>query len=119
MKRGPRWIVLLDQTYLKAFGTIYEDTKYISRFSEPLWHTSIFCIRRLFVAIAVVFSQDFLLLQVAVYAYANILMLGFYMNVKPLQDKFSNIIETLNESFVLLTFYHVVIFLPGLMPEEF
>ena len=112
------FVALVNEDFLKRYGTLYDQTRYYSIFPESLWTVPFFCVRRLLVCFSVVFSNEFLVLQLAIYLYGIIFVLGFLMRVKPMQGKLMNYAEIMNEMFVLVTFYHCVLFFPGLVEVE-
>ena len=101
--------MLQDPDFMIKFDTLYQNVRVYSPREDPLWNTTMFCVRRLLVALVTVFCMDFLFMQIAVYMYSTIYILSYQLTAKPLHATLSNQIELMNDFFILLTCYFMLI----------
>lgn len=75
----------------------------------PIWWSFIFLIRRLVVAAFTVFVQHFRLLQVTAIMYSALGGASFIVICWPFEDKILNIVELINEVFLLVNSYFALL----------
>ena len=83
----------------------------------PLLTTTWFLVRRLLVAIVTVFCVWFRWLQIFVCIVLTMLTLSFLLTVKPYETRLMNAIEVINESYVLITCYTLLLYADLLVKE--
>ena len=79
--------------------------------STPLFIPLIFMLKRLLIAFATVtFNPQHNQLLVSTYVFVQVVSLSFVISEKPMNQLFLNIVEGLNETFILITAYHLILF---------
>lgn len=70
---------------------------------------AIFCLRRLLLAILIVIVKDILVLQIAAYIYSTLIMVYYLKIMQPKESIMINRLEVMNESFMLLSTYFMLV----------
>ena len=69
-----------------------------------------FCLRRLALALSTTFINDHILPSLAIYFYGSIFVVSIGLSQKPLDGRWFNILENLNETFIIITGYFMLFF---------
>ena len=69
-----------------------------------------FCLRRLALACTTVFLNNHIIPSLALCSYSSIAIIGIGLSEKPLNGKWWNILENLNEAFIIITGYFMLLF---------
>lgn len=70
---------------------------------SALYHTSLFLVRRLLFAVVVIHCQVSIVLQVVLADILSTLLLIFFVTIKPMEDRLSNVVQFVNEAVVLVS----------------
>ena len=99
---------LEDENTKKQFGSTYEELRMNSK--AALLFNVIYMVRRLFFAAVAVFLDSLPSIQVALVILHCLLVLMYLVRVRPFADPVMNIMEILNEAFIMAATYHLLIF---------
>ena len=69
-----------------------------------------FCFRRLALACSTTFMNDHIVPSLAIYFYGSIFVVSIGVSQKPLEGRWFNILENLNETFIIITGYFMLLF---------
>ena len=105
------------QNQLHRFKPIYDGLD--PRKSSGLMYFVIFCYRRLLYIFILVYMKDWPAMQVFTKIYVTLISMFYILKVQPHDDSFTNKMEVINESCILLFNYHLLLLLnsPGGPPE--
>lgn len=77
----------------------------------PLWHPTIFLVKRLLIALATAsFNPQHNQIIISIYLFVQVFSLSYVIAFKPMNEPFLNLLEGLNETFVLVTAYMMLLF---------
>ena len=99
---------LEEAVFEQKFGTLYSNHN--TRRTTIIVSMPIFCLKRLLVAFGTVFVIQPLAFNIMVYIYISIFSLGFNLTVRPLNTRALNLIDNINESFILISSYFMMAF---------
>ena len=71
---------------------------------------SLFCFKRLLIAFITAKLQEPISISILTYTKLSIFTIGYTINQKPYKSKILNVIDVINESFLLVTGYYMIIF---------
>jgi len=100
-----------DKEFRRKFDPLFENLRNDEeQLQATLFYASIFMIRRLLLAIAIVFMNHLLIGQIYFSVFASLLVMMFATFYRPFKKRFENNLEILNEVSVLLFSYSTFIF---------
>jgi len=100
-----------DKEFRRKFIPLFENLRNDEeQLQATLFYASIFMIRRLLLAIAIVFMNHLLIGQIYFSVFASLLVMMFATFYRPFKKRFENNLEILNEVSVLLFSYSTFIF---------
>ena len=97
-----------DQTFRKKFETLYQNVK--PENVGVFIHSTLFCVKRLAIALATVFANQFTVLMIFIYSNGSLVSFIYVSNFKPMASRFLNRIELFNEAFIILSSYWLILF---------
>jgi len=111
---------LNDPEFLEKYGTLYQnlkkgDEKKKVETGVICWIT-IFLTKRLLIALITIFLMEFPWAQICMYQMVTMVQLAHLVDYMPMESKFQNYIEILNDGFVLLSSYSLFLF-TDLVPD--
>ena len=71
---------------------------------------SIFCLKRLVIAFVTSSVRDPISVPILIYTKLSLFTIGYTLKYKPFETTSNNIIDILNESFILVSGYYLIIF---------
>ena len=101
---------LEDPDFKKKFQTLYlnlnpwKHSAYLS--------TMMFTVRRIVLGISTILYTQHLIIILVFYIYTSIIQLCFYLHYMPLDTFVRNLLEIINEMFILLSAYYIIMFSP-------
>ena len=102
------------------FGTLYNNINFASEHGKmAVINNFVFCARRFVLAFTTIFISDFLWLQLFIYLYSTLIVTTFYIHVKPMNGRFYNNIEIMNETATLFSVYFLLCFSDWILDIEF
>ena len=103
---------LSDPAVHASYSTLYQNIRIHSRVHGdwPLLNTPLFLIKRLVIAFLTVALQDHPLSQISAYIVFSLVSLAYILSVRPMETTALNTIELINEGFVLLAGYCLLLF---------
>ena len=87
-----------------SYGTLYTNVRLGAQTSYI--NTSIFCVRRLVIAIGVIFTA-LNVINIYLLVFSCLFLINFFLNRRPLQSSFLNKIEVINELSLLAVSYYM------------
>ena len=117
LKKNFNRIVGYQDEFELAFGTLYQGADPCRTSSYQM--NTIFCVRRLFVALFTIFYRGPLVVNLYVNIYSSLWIIKFYFKRKPMKTPTLNKIEILNEIFYLFCNYFMIIFTDFIPDVEF
>lgn len=94
--------------FIKKYGTLYQN---VATDSWPLQlHTSIFCTKRILIAVVTCFLPNSAIVDVSTYIWVSLASISYVVLMKPLVTKMLNQIEVFNELAILVTGYFMMCF---------
>ena len=77
---------------------------------QTLTFTSLFCIKRLIISFFTVFFNELSIVNIFINIFANLIMAKFLIDHMPMEFKYLNYLEIINESFMLFFNYFLFLF---------
>ena len=99
---------LEDPDFKKKFQTLYlnlnpwKHSAYLS--------TMMFTVRRIVLGISTILYTQHLIIILVFYIYTSIIQLCFYLHYMPLDTFVRNLLEIINEMFILFSAYYIIMF---------
>lgn len=92
----------------KKFSTLYHNQVTHKKVAFKIM--AIFFVRRLTLAVFTVWLNDHVIASLLVYFYFSIYIAGIGIHDRPLNDRWNNLLENFNESFIILSGYFIMMF---------
>lgn len=99
---------LNDPQFITAFGTLY--TNLITDKTSAYIMPCIFCVKRLLIALATVFMQDFILMSIYIYSFSSLFSIGYIIRKRPMKSQTMNRMEQVNEWALYITSLFMFLF---------
>lgn len=97
-----------DEAFENSYGTLYQN---LDRDRSSVYKmTSLFCIRRICIAISTIFLNKSVLFNFSINLVFSMYLMKYLCDNKPLNRKLMNRLELLNECFTFVLFYFMLLF---------
>jgi hypothetical protein len=100
-----------------TFGSLFEGVKLHNSQKMYLMYNFLLLLRRLLFGLAVIYLDGYQMLQIQVFLISSIFNMIYLLYFRPLDGPAANRLEIFNESIVLITGYHMVLF-SAMDPKE-
>ena len=90
------------------YGTLYQNL-YIEKHTVYKM-TTIFCVKRILFASVTAYLMQYVVPSVYCYTFIPLFSIGYNLNNKPMNSKVLNAIENINEFFIMLNGYFLIMF---------
>lgn len=97
-----------DEKFELSYGTLYQNLN--PKKDSTLIYISIFCLRRVVIALCTVFINDYHIVNIFINIFLSLAMLKFLIEKQPMEYRFLNFLEISNEMFMLFFYYFMFIF---------
>jgi len=106
-----------DKIFYESYGSLYENLKVSNKSNTGnIYWLVLFMFKRLILIIITIWFNWFPWFQISIYQWCQLIALSQLLHYKPMISPFLNVMETINEIFVLVTGYFLFLF-TDLVPD--
>lgn len=104
-------------SFHNTFGSLFEGVRLHNSHKLSLMYTFLLLLRRLLFGLAVIYLDGYQMPQIQIFLISSILNMIYLLYFRPLDGPAANRLEIFNETIVLITGYHLVLF-SAMDPKE-